>query len=256
MSSIVHTICCTLDAININVKFISIIVCNIFICNSKRYKKLTNYDNVICSIIGSMFFIIFYYVWSNISQIPYFKSTSLKINVYHLLLIHIFIVIVSEVVLYKLSQSGNEKYQCITSHTRENIYQCSDKVTHILDKTYKCIFLQDIPNQYNSPPSLENPFQCRNYKGQSIRNEIVSQYIYIYTGEIVIGIVYLLILPQNGYTFEKIHHCSSFISDILFIFNRIRKYTSRHTVNCLNNVYSLYRIGRSIFITYHHEYVR
>ena len=189
MHSIFHTICCTLDAIVIRVKFISSIVFNLLIYNNKYYKKLTSYKTVICSIITGIFFIYLYYIMSKIFQKPFSNDTRWRLSLLQLVIIHRYIVIVSEVVIHEFSQNWNEIYQCITSHTVENIYQCIGKfsvindyyflylfallwrkpcqckVTHLLEKPYKCICLQDISYQYIVPSSLEKPYQSRNYEG-------------------------------------------------------------------------------------------
>ena len=45
---------------------------------------------------------------------------------------------------------------------------------------------------------------------------------------------------------EKINHCISLINDLLFLFNKMKKYTISHIVNRLINVYSLYSIGLTV----------
>ena len=217
---------------------------------------------------------------SNIFQKPFSNDTSWSLSLLQLVIIHSYIVIVSEVVIHEFSQNWNEIYQCITSHTVENIYQCIGKFsvindyyflylfallwrkpcqckgTHLLEKPYKCICLQDISYQYIVPSSLEKPYQCRNYDGQISSNEIIFPYINMHHAENVTGITIPLERPQKGYIPEKINHCISLINDLLFLFNKMKKYTISHIVNRLINVYSLYRIGRSIFITFQYEYVR
>ena len=196
----------------------------------KCYTTLTCYKLVTFSIVSKILFIIMYYLMFNSYQDPCCIDTRWKVGVHHSNFVNLF------------EQLWRKPYQC--------------KCIHLLEKQYKCIYLQEIPHHWMMPSSREKPYQSRYYEGQIINNKIVLQQINSHIGDYFIDKACLTVLLQRGCTSEKRNQCNLLICGIIFACNRIKKYTPIHTVNSLNSAYSLYRIGRSMFIKCQNEYVR
>ena len=144
--------------------------------------------------------------------------------------------------------------QCSAPHIWKKPYQCT--VTHIWGEPYQCKYIKVKLYQYVCKYIWEKLYQCRYPKVSFSHYNMMLNHIEKYTREQISSSSNPLVLYQIGITGEKAFQCYSFYNYIAYVIIKLNRYILIHTEYRWMDVYPIYRIGRSMFIIYHHEYCR
>ena len=129
-------------------------------------------------------------------------------------------------------------------------------VTHIWGEPYQCKYIKVKSYQYVCKYIWKKQYQCRYPKISFSHYNMMLDHIEKYNREQLSRSSNPLVLYQLGMAGDKPSQCYSLYNYIAHVIIKLNRYILIHPEYRWMDVYQIYRIGRSMFIKYHHEYVR
>ena len=144
--------------------------------------------------------------------------------------------------------------KCSYPHIWKKLYQCM--VTHIWGEPYQCKYIKVKSYQYVCKYIWKKQYQCRYPKISFSHYNMMLDHIENYNREQLSRSSNPLVLYQLGMAGDKPSQCYSLYNYIAHVIIKLNRYILIHPEYRWMDVYQIYRIGRSMFIKYYHEYVR